>query len=201
MIFAEQGELFPVLRAAGCLRHEIGTCLGPCAAACTRAAYAQHARAAKAFLTGADTAVLDTLRAEMKAAAAALAFERAQVLHATLEAFHGLREQLDRWRRARERFSCVYALRGHGGGVIWYLIREGLVVAAAPAPADRATARAVKTRIKTVFRPTEASAEPLAADLLSSLVLVASWFRRYPDQLAHTMDPRTALAVCRQVGV
>src|SRR5262249_32652426 len=39
MVFAEQKELFPVLRAAGCLRHEIGTCLGPCAAACTQAAY------------------------------------------------------------------------------------------------------------------------------------------------------------------
>ena len=30
VIFADRGALLPVVRAAGCLRFEIGTCLGPC---------------------------------------------------------------------------------------------------------------------------------------------------------------------------
>ena len=44
MVFADQAELFPVLRAAGCLRLEIGTCLGPCAAACSRDEYRAQVR-------------------------------------------------------------------------------------------------------------------------------------------------------------
>ena len=44
MVFSDQQELFPVLRAAGCLRHEIGTCLGAVAAACSHAAYEARLR-------------------------------------------------------------------------------------------------------------------------------------------------------------
>ena len=54
MVFADQQELFPAELAAGCLRHEIGTCLGPCAAACSRTAYAAKVQAANAFLHGQD---------------------------------------------------------------------------------------------------------------------------------------------------
>src|SRR5262249_2705945 len=61
MIFADQQELFPVLRAAGCVRYEIGTCLGPCAAICTHAAYAEQVRSARAFLDGSDTGLLSLL--------------------------------------------------------------------------------------------------------------------------------------------
>lgn len=46
--FTDQPELFPSEHAAKCLRFELGTCLGPCAGACSRADYAAGARAAKA---------------------------------------------------------------------------------------------------------------------------------------------------------
>jgi excinuclease ABC subunit C len=55
MTFADQPELFPVLEAAGCLRFEIGTCLGPCNAAITRPEYSKAVRAAKSFLDGKTT--------------------------------------------------------------------------------------------------------------------------------------------------
>jgi excinuclease ABC subunit C len=70
MHFADQGELFPILRAAGCLRHEIGTCMGPCAGACTWPAYQVQMRRARAFLAGKDSTPLEKLEADMKAAAA-----------------------------------------------------------------------------------------------------------------------------------
>jgi excinuclease ABC subunit C len=47
MVFADQQELFPIARAAGCLRYEIGTCLGPCAAACSQKEYADQVRVAR----------------------------------------------------------------------------------------------------------------------------------------------------------
>src|SRR4029077_11560450 len=52
MIFADDQELFPITRTAGCLRHEIGTCLGPCIAACSRRDYMSQVRAARGFLAG-----------------------------------------------------------------------------------------------------------------------------------------------------
>ena len=42
MFFSDQAELFPLLRTPGCLRYDIGTCLGPCAGACTLAGYTQQ---------------------------------------------------------------------------------------------------------------------------------------------------------------
>src|SRR5262249_52553803 len=80
VVFADQEELFPVVRAAGCLRFEIGTCLGPCAAACSRAAYGAQVHAARAFLEGTDQSLLEVLERDMTAAAAAEAFERAAAL-------------------------------------------------------------------------------------------------------------------------
>src|SRR5581483_417173 len=77
MHFADQGELFPVLRPAGCLRYEIGTCSGPCVAGVTRPGYGRQVRAARALLDGADDGVLTKLEQAMAEASANLAFERA----------------------------------------------------------------------------------------------------------------------------
>src|SRR5262249_3276542 len=46
LFFADQGELFPVLRSAGCLRYEIGTCLGPCVGATSRRSYGERVKEA-----------------------------------------------------------------------------------------------------------------------------------------------------------
>ncbi len=54
MIFADQSELFPLPLAAGCMRHELGHCLAPCAAACTWQEYRGNVAAALAFLSGED---------------------------------------------------------------------------------------------------------------------------------------------------
>ncbi len=138
MVFAEQPELFPVLRTPGCLRHDLGACLGPCAAACTRRDYKVHVRNAIDFLRGQDRGPLDTLRREMAAAAAAMAFERAAVLRDKLDQLVWLDEHLDRLRQAA-RHSFVYPVRGHNGSELWYLIQSGRVRSIVPRPHDEPT--------------------------------------------------------------
>jgi excinuclease ABC subunit C len=123
MLFAEQAELFPVPRAAGCLRHEIGTCLGPCAGACTRAEYGESVRRVRAFLEGTQLEFLDRLAQDMHQASAAQAFERAAALRDRLIALRWLHERLDRLRQIHLGDPVIYPLPGQDGQPWWYLIR------------------------------------------------------------------------------
>ncbi len=197
MVFAEQQELFPVLRAAGCLRHEIGTCLGPCAAACSQADYATRVREARAFLEGADTSPLELLERDMTAAAAELAFERAADLRDKLDILRWLRNQLDRLRLARDRHSFIYPVAGHEGRCLWYLIHRGLVRAATAAPTEAVAARAAAAAIETAFQEKHTARAVPAADEIDGVLLVAAWFRRHPQELARTLEPARALRMCR----
>jgi excinuclease ABC subunit C len=183
MVFADQGELFPVLRTPGCLRHEIGNCLGPCAAACTRGDYRANVRAALVFLRGEDETPLGRLRGEMEAASAALAFERAAALRDRLEGLAWVSEQLARVRRAEET-SCVYPVTGHDGTEWWYLIRRGRVRAALPR--EDGAHGAAGAALAAVFG---ANADPAGAptpEEIDGVLLTAAWFRRHPEERART---------------
>jgi excinuclease ABC subunit C len=196
MIFADDSELFPVQRTAGCLRHEIGTCLGPCAALCTRGGYHRQVRAAESFLLGDDATVLNDLRARMEACAATQAFEQAAALRDQLESLHWLRERLNRVRQARARRCFVYPVAGARGESRWYVIHHGAVVGAYPAPKDspnRRTLRDVLEGLQSRALP-RASAAALAE--IETVILVSSWFRRHPAERQRTLDYTDAYAAC-----
>jgi excinuclease UvrABC nuclease subunit len=79
MHFRDQAEL-PVVatpRTPGCIRHEIGKCLGPCVAAVTEQAYMAQLQLARAFLDGSSDGPMEALEARMLAHSEALEFERA----------------------------------------------------------------------------------------------------------------------------
>ena len=126
MVFADQGELFPIVLTPGCIRHDIGHCLAPCAASCTQADYTFHVDAALDFLNGKDSSPVEQLTREMNAAAAALQFKRAAVLRDRLDALEWLAKHLERLRQA-VRHSFVYPVTSPDGSVTWYLIRDGQV--------------------------------------------------------------------------
>jgi excinuclease ABC subunit C len=190
MAFAEEQELFPVLRAAGCLRHEIGSCLGPCAGACTRTDYAGGVRAAIAFLDGRDISCLEMLERDRDAAAAALDFERAAVLRDRLETLRWLSERLAHLRACRQH-SFVYAVTGHDGAERWYLIRHGRVCAVVPVPRQAPDRTAAATLLDEVFRK-QIPEGPPTLDEIDGVLLVASWFGRYKDERLRTLDPAAA---------
>ena len=59
MIFADQPSLFDAPLAPACIRHELGTCLGPCAARCDAERYGAAVRVALDFLEGRAARPLD----------------------------------------------------------------------------------------------------------------------------------------------
>ncbi len=196
MHFADQGELFPVLRPAGCLRFEIGTCSGPCAAGVTRPAYGRQTRAARAFLDGADDGPLRHLEREMAAAAAAQAYERAAALRDKLDGLKWLSERLAWLQRARRDHTFVYALTGADGQTLWYLIHRGRVRVTVPAPRDAAARLAARKAVEAVFAPAGREAGAVPADQVDSILLVAGWFRKHPEERGRLLSPVEALALC-----
>jgi excinuclease ABC subunit C len=176
MAFADQADLFPMDPSPGCLRHELGTCLGPCAALCSQDRYAQQVRAARDFLAGRDRSPLVHLERAMQEAAAGLAFERAAVVRDKLTALTWLERQLDQRRQAQAMPTMLYPIVGHDGSRVWYVLHAGRAVAALSAgdaiQDTSAIAALAADRVRR-GRP---------GDQVAGMLLLAAWFRRRPEE-------------------
>ena len=196
MHFADQAELFPVLRPAGCLRFEIETCSGPCAGGVTRSSYARQTRQARAFLEGADYTALRKLEADLASAADGHEYERAAALRDKLDVLRWLAEKLTWLQRARREHTFVYPLAGDDGRVLWYLVHRGRVRAVVDSPHDATTRRLARTAIEKSFSPESSEPTAVPADQVDSVLLIAGWFRKYSDERRRLLTPEDALAYC-----
>lgn len=199
MIFADQQELFPVLRAAGCVRYEIGTCLGPCAAVCTHSGYAEQVKKARAFLEGTNLSLLQTLVQAMTEASAAMAFERAAALRDKLGVLQWLNHHLQLLREAREKYSFIYPVEGHNRQDLWYLIHLGRVQAVVPRPRDDESKRTAAKGIEAVFHRQAILPSAPSSGEMDGVLLVMSWFRKHAQEMTRLLDPDAALVLCRGV--
>ncbi len=195
MHFSDQPELFHIApRTPGCIRHEIHKCLGPCVGACSVSEYDARVRMARAFLDGADDGPMDGLRREMERASELLEFERAAALRDKLGRLEGLREQFIRFRFAVETLSFVYTVPGHEGEDRCYLIRRGRVRAECAAPREARERGALDRLVTKVFGSEERDTAQVPTHEIDELLLLSSWFRRFPDELDRA---RTAEAFLR----
>ncbi len=181
MTFANQPELFALPLAPGCIRHDIGNCLGPCAAACSRDDYANNVQAVLSFLRGEDASPLGTIEREMTAASASLAFERTAALRDKLDTMRWLCEHLRRMREA-SRHSFVYPVRGHDQSELWYLIHGGRMCAVVPVPQDDASRREAARLFQGVYGREGATGGVPGLGEIDGVLLVASWFRRRAEE-------------------
>jgi len=190
MYFSDQQELFQIApRTPGCIRLEIRKCLGPCVAACTVADYDERVALARAFLDGADDGPMRTLRGQMEACAERLEFERAGAYRDKLRRLEDLREQFARLRFAVETLSFVYTVPGHEGDDRVYLVRRGRVRHEQAAPRSAAERRQLAARVAELFGATEHAGAGVPSHEIDELLLLSSWFRRFPEQLAQTRSP------------
>lgn len=193
MHFADQPELFEIApRTPGCIRHEIRKCLGPCVGACTVNEYASRVRMARAFLEGVDDAPLEGLRTEMLASSERMEFERAAALRDKLGRLESLREQFIRFRFAVETLSFVYEVPGHDGDDRVYLIRRGRVRAERPAPKSPAERADLRALADAVFSGVEYEGAAVPTHEIDELLLLSSWFRRFPSEMERTETHKVA---------
>jgi excinuclease ABC subunit C len=194
--FSNQKDLFPIDRSAGCLRFDIGTCLGPCMGATSRATYGRRLKAVRAFLSGEDRSLLDRLAAEMQSAAETRNYERAAKLRDQYTILSGLRENLDWIDEARRKFAFVYPMTDHQGQPLWSVIRGGQVEATVRVPHDIKSGRRTAKQIQKIFDRPAVHSDPLLLEAFDMVLLVSRWFRQHPEELDGVLTAEEALSRC-----
>ena len=195
MHFADQPELFDTFpRTPGCIRFEVRKCLGPCVGGCTVQQYDERLFLARAFLDGVDDGPIERLRDDMEDASERLEYERAAALRDKMRRLEALRGQFARLRFAVENLSFVYTVPGFDGADRVYLIRRGLVRAEAAVPKTMDEAAALMRLIDDVFSPVERATTQIPTHEIDELLLLSSWFRRFPDELHRTSASPAAVA-------
>ena len=186
MRYSDQAELFELApRTPGCLRYEIKKCLGPCIAACTSADYMERVGMARAFLDGTDQSPLEMLRVEMTRSSERLEFERAAAYRDKLHRLEQLHDRFGRLRFAVESLSFLYTVPGFDGRERVYVIRRGRVRGEMDFPASASDRTALSTMIDDVFGDAVAGMQ-VPSHEVDELLLVSSWFRRFPEELERT---------------
>lgn len=186
MRFSDQAELFDLPpRTPGCLRFEVRKCLGPCIAACSSREYMERVALARKFLDGTDDGPIEMLRAEMAASSERLEYERAAAYRDKTVRLEDLRDRFGRLRFAVESLSFVYTVPGDDGKDRVYLIRRGRVRAEMDAPANPDEESALRDTLARIFgNVTDGTQVP--SHEIDELLLLSSWFRRYPRELERT---------------
>jgi excinuclease ABC subunit C len=185
--FSDQHDLFTLpARTPGCIRYEIGKCLGPCVGGCSVSQYARRIALARAFFDGADDGPIDALTAQMQEASERLEFERAAALRDKVQRLEMLREQFTRLRFAVETLSFVYRVPGYDSDDRVYVIRRGCVRAERTAPRTARDRRALGTLTAEIFASAHRTPLAVPAHDVDELMLVSAWFRKHPDELERT---------------
>jgi excinuclease ABC subunit C len=188
MGFDDQQELWQADdRTPGCIRYEIRRCLGPCISACSSTAYDERVQLARAFLDGRDDTPLEALRTQMAAASDALEFERAAALRDKLQRLEGLRESFARLRFAVETLTFAYPVKGHFGDDRIYLVRRGRVVEDLPANGRLDDVAALAELAGTIEAQAGARGTAIPPHEIDELLLLSSWFRTHPGELARAV--------------
>ncbi|QDT60340.1 UvrABC system protein C [Stieleria bergensis] len=196
--FSEQLSLFEMDHRPGCLRLEIGTCLGPCAAACTRNEYDEQVGLAKAFLQGLDQQPIDALQARFDQAMANYQYELASRLHRSIKAISYVQRKLSMLAKARTKYNFIYSVPGYDGCHNWYLIHCGEVIEVASAPKNPEGYQQLKPTLKTWHATLESESQFGHGPFSYSIGTVAPWFRKHPEQLDRTFRPKQAGRKYRQ---
>jgi excinuclease ABC subunit C len=188
MHFSDQQELFQLgARTPGCIRYEIGKCLGPCVAGCSADQYNERVALARAFLDGASDGPMESLQRQMEEASELLQFERAASLRDKLQRLEVLREQFARLRFAVEQLSFAYTVRGYEGEDRVYLVKRGVVRAELPKPRSSWQRTKLKRLAHDIFGTgTEKPALAVPTHEIDELLLLSSWFRRFPKEMRRT---------------
>lgn len=187
MHFRDQLELFPQLRAAQCLRYELNTCPGPCAAGCSKQEYAARVERTIRFLRGEDRTILGEMQTEMFAAAERRAYERATIHRNQFEELSWLDRRLETLRRARHDLHGLLPIKGFRGRTVWLVMQYGQLIEIIASSGRREDADVHR---HVASRAASASPDqiPVTMHQVYVQMILHSWFRKHPQDLAQLVS-------------
>ncbi len=177
-------------RAPGCLRHDLGTCAGPCIGAGDGAVYREAATHVRAFLEGNSDIPVVRLQSAMIAASQMMEFERAAILRDRLERVSWLHQRVQHFHANVDRLTFRYHALGADGAEWVYLIRRGTVRAEVPAPKSAAARKALEQLASRIYEGPDMTGADIPTHDLDEFYLVASWFRRRPAERERAIAAR-----------
>lgn len=191
--FQDQLDLFDMQYRPGCLRLETGTCLGPCAAACTRTDYGVAVNAAQSFMEGFNHEPLVVTRDAFERAMQNQQYELAGRFHATIKSLEYIDRKLSLLSSARRTHTFVYDVPGYDGRNRWYFIRHGEVADVVIAPRDKTDHRRIKPQINRWRKISKTTISRGDGDYPHTLSVVAPWFRRNKNEMQQTFAVESAI--------
>ena len=186
VVFAGQGDLFEQPRQAGCLRHELGFCSGPCAGLVSQREYQRRVETAVAFLEGRTIQPIDRVVAAMQEASESAQFELAVRWREKFEQLEWLLAATSRARSAIDLLTFVYRDPGDFGDDRVYVLRRGVVRSSFPFPATPIEHQAFRAVVADEARQPTAPPGPLPMESIDEVLLMMAWFRAHPDALRRT---------------
>lgn len=186
VIFAGQCDLFEQPRQAGCMRHELGFCTGPCAGLVSQREYQRRVDTAVAFLEGRTIQPMDRVIAAMQQASDQAQFEVAVRWREKFEQLEWLLAATSRARSAIDLLTFVYRDPGDFGDDRVYLLRRGVVRATYPYPSTPIEHEAFRSVVAEEARQPDRTSGPLPLDAVDEVLLMMAWFRAHPDALRRT---------------
>jgi excinuclease ABC subunit C len=186
VVFSGQGDLFEQPRQAGCLRHELGFCSGPCAGFVSQRDYQRRVETAIAFLEGRTIQPIDRVVTAMQEASASAQFEVAVRWREKFEQLEWLLAATSRARSAIDLLTFVYRDPGDFGDDRVYVLRRGVVRASFPFPATPIEHEAFRAVVAEEVRQPPPPSGPLPLDSIDEVLLMMAWFRAHPDALRRT---------------
>jgi excinuclease ABC subunit C len=186
VVFAGQGDLFEQPRQAGCMRHELGFCTGPCAGLVSQRDYQQRVDTAVAFLEGRTIEPIGRVVAAMQQAAENAQFEIAVRWREKFEQLEWLLAATSRARSAIDLLTFVYRDPGDFGDDRVYLLKRGVVRASHAYPTTPIEHEAFRALVSDEARQPDRSSSPLPLEAVDEVLLMMAWFRAHPDALRRT---------------
>ncbi|CAN5797987.1 hypothetical protein BH24GEM1_BH24GEM1_03750 [soil metagenome] len=186
IVFSGQGDLFGATRQAACMRHEFGSCSGPCAGFVAQREYRARLATAIAFLEGRTIQPIDRVVGGMQEASEADRFELAVRWREKFEHLEWLLAATSRARTAVDLLTFVYRDPGTYGDDRVYLIRRGVVRATFADPKTPIETEAFRAAVSAELATADSIPGPLPLESVDEILLLMSWFRAHPDALRHT---------------
>lgn len=182
--FANQKTLLGLLPLFGCMRHEIGNCLGPCAGGCDKKSYFSKLTELKGYLKGEVAPVLEILRMQMSEFANRLQFEFAGLIKQkinTLEVFAQILLKV----KDLDKLSFLYWQKLNNGMFVINIIHEGVLIHSEIVEQFDSKRSLPKAMLEKIRKKMKDSTQVLWSSFQK--LLIQRWFKKMKKELEQTI--------------